>query len=230
MKKRIFTLILALALMLLVFPAANASEDSMVTVTYPDGTVVQMSLQAYLTMMAGGASSTTTAAAPEETAAPDAVPWPTYNLPKYSLDPVIKWESYRVQAHSGPSRNYSEVGAYKPYKISRADGLFIEGGYILVDMNYTTVGVRRVYFTRGTFHSTGSVPEITLTGYPAVTTESVVPRYGPGGLYDPYEDASVGPNTALTVFFEENGYVFAEFEAGFQLVRAWINANKVKPE
>ncbi len=230
MKKHIIALILAIALLLLVFPAANASEDSLVTVTYPDGTVVSMSLQAYLAMMAGGSSTTTATAAPMETAAPDEVPWPTYNLPKYSLSPVIKWESYRAQAHSGPSRNYSEVGAYKPYKISRADGLFIEGSYVLVDMNYTTVGVRRVYFTRGTFHSTGSVPEVSLTGYPAVTTNSVLPRFGPGGLYDPFEDASVGPNTELTVFFEENGYVFAEFEAGFQLVRAWINANDVKPE
>ena len=230
MKTRIVSLVLIFTLALLIVPAATVAEDSMVTVTYPDGTVVEMSLEAYLAMMAGGSSSSTEAEEPAQTTASDETPWPTYNLVKHSLNPVIKWESYRAQSYSGPSRNYSQVGAYKPYKISRADGLFIEGSYVLVDMNYTTVGVRRVYFTRGTFHSTSGVPEITLNGYPAVTTESVLPRYGPGGVYDPYEDASVGPNTKLTVFFEEGGYVFAEFEASFQLVRAWIKASSVEPE
>ena len=126
-------------------------------------------------------------------------------------------------------RNYAESGAYKPYKTSRIDGLFIEGGYIFVEISYPSVGLRRLYFSTGKLKGTGSVPSITLDGYPAVTTASVSARYGPGGQYDPYDNASVGANTSLTVFFEENGYVFAEYEAGFQLVRAWINANSVAP-
>lgn len=232
MVKRILAAVLALVVVLLVFPADIAATDSMVTVTYPDGTVVQMTLQAYLAMMGGGASSSTTSTAPVETQAPDEVPWPTYNLVKYPLEfeNIVRVESSREQSYAGPSRNYAETGAYKPYKTSRLNGLFKEGTYIFVEINYPSVGLRRLYFNRGAMENTSGVPEVTLVGYPAVTTEAVSAWYGPGGQYDPFENASVGANTKLTVFFEENGYVFAEYEASFQLVRAWISANSVKPE
>ncbi len=166
---------------------------------------------------------------PEPT--PAAIPWPSYILPRYSLNPIYPDDKItRVQARTGPSKNYSEAGAYKTLKMSRTDGLFVEGTYVLVDMNYPTVGVRRVYFPKGTFHNTYTVPETTLAGYPAVTTQAVSPRYGPGFIYDPFPEAAVAAGTSVTVFFEENGYVFAEYEAGFQLLRAWINAADVTPE
>jgi hypothetical protein len=45
-----------------------------------------------------------------------------------------------------------------------------------------------------------------------------------------YPESSINVNMALTVFFEENGSVFAEFEAGIKLVRAWIDKNNVSPK
>lgn len=158
------------------------------------------------------------------------IPWPTKTLTKYKLEPKLLKETERIMAYLGPSKNYAETGAYKPYKMARVDGLFIEGSYVLVDLNYPSVGVRRTYFTRGKFKNTSDVPEITLIGYPAETMQSVQARYGPGLIYDPFPEADVGPNTPLTIFFEEDGYVFAEYKPGSKLVRSWINADSVTPK
>jgi len=227
MKNRVFIAVLAVALLLLTLPAANAEETTMVTITQPDGTVIEMTIEDYMTMMGYGTSASDTSAKVEED-----VPWPTYTWISYPLDPVIKWEAYRVIVHSGPSwSEYTEGDGYKPYKIARADGLFIENdSYILVDMWYTTEGVRREYFTRSAFHSTGGVPEVSFTGYAAVTTEQVVPRYGPGIKYDKHDNITLAANTELTVYFEEDGYVFADFKIGVQLMRAWIPSDIVKPD
>ena len=86
-------------------------------------------------------------------------------------------------AYLGPSRHYAETDAYKPYKMASVKGLFIEGSYIFVDLNYPSVGVRRTYFSRSKFQNTSSVPEVTLIGYPAVTTQSAQARYGGRALF-----------------------------------------------
>ncbi|MBN1778524.1 MAG: hypothetical protein JW811_10445 [Clostridiales bacterium] len=224
MKNRVFLAALVIVLLLATLTAANAESTATVTITQPDGTVIEMSLEDYMKMMGYDTStgSDTTV---------DAVPWPTYSWISYPLDPVIKWESYRVIVHSGPSwSDYTEGDGYKPYKIARADGLFIENdSYVLVDMYYTTEGVRREYFTRSAFHSTGGIPEVEFTGYPAVTTEKVTPRFGPGIKYSKHDKISLAANTELVVYFEEDGYVFADFEIGFQLMRAWFPVDSVKP-
>ena len=164
--------------------------------------------------------------APEPTPGP--VPWPTYTLKSYRLQ--IADATSNKQSYSGPSKNYSEAGSFVPVNMSRTDGLFKEDRYILVDMNYSTIGLRRVYFRCGIFRSTYDVPEATLTGYPALTTEPVTAWYGPGTKYNEFPEASLGANAPVTVFFEEDGYVFAEYQTAFKLVRAWIDAAYVVPE
>ena len=227
MKKRALATMLVIVLILSACLAANATEPTMVTITNPDGTVIEMTLEAFMAsfMQSTSTSTTTTTVVEEDT--PDIAPWPSYTLTKYKLK--IADLSTGKQAYSGPSRNYTEAGSYLTSKITRTDGLLIEGSYVLVEMNYSSVGLRRVYFSRGVFKNSYDVPETALVGYPAVTTKSVSAWYGPGPMYCAFEGANVGANTELSVFFEENGYVFAEYEAGFQLVRAWISANSVKP-
>ncbi len=245
MKRLILT---SIVVMILFIPLISSLANEMVTITYPDGTIVEMSLEDYLSLFMNKSPASAAENDGQHTTAE--IPWPTYTLTKYPLKPKYaeeyittwfvdltgkftsyeEWEAYRVMAYLGPSRNYAETAAYKPYKMSRTDGLFIEGSYVFVDMNYPSVGVRRTYFQRSAFESTYDVPEVTLIGYPAVTTQSVNARYGPGAVYDPFPEASVAANTALTVFFEEAGYVFAEYETGFKPVRAWIDAGSVAPQ
>ncbi len=232
MKKRVLATVLVIVLILSSGLAANATEPTMVTIKNPDGTSIEMTLEAFIATFVQNSSipatstpTTTTATVAEDTS--DTVPWPSYTLTKYKLR--IADTSTAKMTFSGPSKNYTEAGSYLTSKITRTDGLLVEGSYVLVEMNYTTVGLRRVYFSRGVFKNSYDVPEVSLRGYPAVTTKSVSAWYGPGPMYCAFEGANVGANTELSVFFEENGYVFAEYEAGFQLVRAWINANSVKP-
>ena len=299
MKRRVFIVVFLIVLSLSVLSDAT---NGTIVLTFPDGTIVQMSVEDYRTLFMSDSADEATALDSIDEASK--VPWPTYYLVKYPLN--IKngsqtaqvnsdnnndqfWSEYlqvildsagqinnqtiqadtmntinqlwgdnftvnanaisnnqivqlatvsppqnetkeeRIMAYLGPSRYYKETAAYRRNGFTGIYGLFIENSYIFVDMIYPSVGVRRTYFSPNVFQSTAGIPEVSLVGYPAVTTQSADARYGPGSIYDPFPEASIAADTALTVFFEESGYVFAEYEVGFELVRAWIDANSVIP-
>lgn len=174
-----------------------------------------------------------TTPAPEATAAPTIAPTPSKPWPVYtqvSRTPVtirlLEGEK-RAQSRTGPAKTYHGAGGYKPYKVTSASALFIEGSYMLVDLDYTTVGKRVVYFLTSAFKGTGSVPTVTLTAYPAYTLSALTPTFGPGVAYDAFSEAAIGSGTPLSVFFEENGWVFAEFDSALGYVRAFIPVDMV---
>lgn len=117
----------------------------------------------------------------------------------------------------------------KTYKIKTMEALFIEDGWVFVDMTYQTVGRRRLYFPKDYFQSLSGVSRKTLTGHSAVTTATVTPYFGPGKNYDNYEKATLSSGTSIQVFLEEDGWVFAEFEAGsLGTFRMWLPVQNVK--
>ncbi len=156
-------------------------------------------------------------------------PWTVEELSLYSLQPYDKGDK-RVQSFCGPSNTYHGAGAYKTYKMTRIQGVFIEDGYILVDMDYSTVGKRRVYFKTSAFSNTTHVPQANITGFKAITTSDVIPRFGPGIEYDSFTEAALNSNTSITVLFEEHGYVFAEFDSALGIVRGWIDTASVQAD
>jgi len=110
------------------------------------------------------------------------------------------------------------------------EALFIEDGYAYVEMTYSTVDRRRLYFATKIFESLSGVPEKKLTGYPAETTAPITPRFGPGNRYDDFEEAAIRSGKKVKVFFEEDGWVFAEFDTSkLGTIRAWLPAEDVKP-
>lgn len=138
-------------------------------------------------------------------------PWPEMSFGSFSAALYAEGEK-RIQSRLGPSRDYCGGGAYKPYKITSLYALFSENGYVFVDMDYSTVGHRRLYFPVSEVSCLdSSMPAMQWKGYPAVTTEDTTPRFGPGFDYDLFESAPLDAGSAITVFFEENEYVFAEF-------------------
>ena len=220
-------------------PTPNEPESPGVTVTPDTGEVNTSAAATDEPVLEGDATGDTPRSeTPAPTAAavqtleprptPGPVPWPTYTLKTYKL--TVADTTSNKMSYSGPSKNYSEAGCYVPSVMARTDGLFVEDRYVLVDMNYTSIGLRRVYFRCGIFKSTYNVPEAALTRYPAVTTQEVTAWYGPGTKYNKFPEASLGANAPITVFFEEDGYVFAEYDTAFRLVRAWIDAAYVTPE
>lgn len=176
----------------------------------------------------GSTSSSQAGNTSASASAPAANPWPereyegkrtgVYELPR----------DKRYQSRCGPSRSYHGGGAYKTYKISSIKALFIEDGYVYADLDYTSVGRRRLYFSEDIFTSLSGVPDVSLSGYSAKTTEKVTPRFGPGSKYDEFVEAKISAGTSLEVFFEEDGWVFAEFDCGLGSVRAWIRESQVK--
>ena len=147
-------------------------------------------------------------------------------------------ESMRHQSVFGPGAGYPGAGAYKPYKVLSAKALVREGNYVLVDMSYQTVGRRCVYFKASAL-TNNDAEETETTGWPVRTTKYVNPRFGPGYSYDsvtktvrdPEYDSNIvtalelNPGTRAEVFFESNGWVFAEFECTMGRIRAWIPAD-----
>ena len=131
------------------------------------------------------------------------------------------------------------AGGYKPYKVVSATVLFREGDYVLVDLDYKTVGRRCLYFKYSAITS-AAADQVSLIAYPAVTTSAVQPKFGPGYEYDSVvkknqsngstmqENVVIGSGTQLSVFFEMNGWVFAEFGSILGTIRAWLPANTVQ--
>jgi hypothetical protein len=156
-------------------------------------------------------------------------PWPVFDeLTLYGVTIKPLEGEKRVQSRCGPSKEYHGAGGYKPYKVTSTAALFAEGGYMLVDMYYTTVGHRRVYFPISAFTGTKNVPEASLTGYTAYTVSDLTPVFGPGGDYDVFTEAVIASGTRLAVYLEENGWVFAEFACALGNVRAWVPAAQVR--
>lgn len=149
--------------------------------------------------------------------------------------------STRRQAYYGPNQDYPGAGAYKPYKVTSAAAILREGDYVLVDMDYKTVGRRILYF-KASLLTNSSVESVSLKAYPAVTTGDVQPYFGPGYFYDEVEKntenprtgvictekVTVGAGTAINVFFEADGWVFAEFGCSLGTIRAWLPVGMVR--
>ena len=137
----------------------------------------------------------------------------------------------RYQSTFGPGRHYPGAGAYKYYKVTDATAFFREGDYVLVDLSYLTVGRRILYF-RDSSLTNSAVESVTLTGCPASTTTTVQPMFGPGRAYDAVtnnnRDVTIGSGTRVSVFFETDNWVFAEFGCSLGTIRAWLPADKVK--
>ena len=147
--------------------------------------------------------------------------------------------SKRHQAKFGPGSQYPDAGAYKPAKATSVIAFFKEGDYVCVDMTYTTVGRRCVYFKASAL-SNASANEVTMNSYSARTKAEVQPMFGPGQIYDPVVqkvakngktltyNVTIPARTSINVFFENNNWVFAEFGCALGTIRAWIPVNQVE--
>lgn len=175
-----------------------------------------------------GSGSNSGSVAPTPTPATASLPpWPQVQYPRINISVRPLPEDDRVASRCGPAKTYHGVGAYTTYKMISTQALFTEGNYVLVDLDYTTVGRRIVYFPQSAFKGVGNVPAANLNGVPAYTTASLTPTYGPGYAYDTFNEAAIASQTPLQVYFEENGWVFAEFSCGLGVVRAWIPVAQV---
>ena len=98
------------------------------------------------------------------------------------LTEIYNNDNFRVQAFSGPGRDYSLAGAYLPRKIS-AKALCTEGDFVLLDIEYN--GGRRCVYVPARYVASGSAEGITVTPVSARTTAAVDQMfYGPGIQYD----------------------------------------------
>lgn len=157
-----------------------------------------------------------------------AVQWEPWPYQAQTMSVVELPSDSRYQSRSGPSGSYHGAGGYKTYKMTRIEAFFVENGYVYTDLSYSSVGRRMLYLPRKAFHSLRGLPDVILTGETAYTTEKLTPRFGPGSIYDDFPEAKIGAGTSISVFFEKDGWLFAEFDSNIGPVRAWINARQVE--
>ena len=162
--------------------------------------------------------------------------WPSMSFDAYSAAMYAEGED-RIQSRLGPSKDYCGGGAYKPYKTTSLYALFSENGYVFVDMDYSTVWHRRLYFPISkVYNLESSMQSKQWRGYAATTTVDITPSFGPGFDYDLFDSAPLAAGNHVTVFFEENGYVFAEFNTTVsdtkstreETIRCYLPADKVQ--
>ncbi len=155
-------------------------------------------------------------------------PWPLDSMALHELR--VSGRHEKEVAYCGPGKDYREAGTYKTAKMSQIKGVFIEGDWMLVDVNYPGVGRRQIYFRTNAFKSPGNVPQWAFTGFAASLTAETAPRMGPGTEYDTFDDETLSGGTALSVFCEYGGWLFAEFMTAEGLVRGWIDAASAQAE
>ena len=140
-------------------------------------------------------------------------------------------ESQRRQSYTGPSKAYTEAGAFKPYKVQHVTAYFIENGSVFVHLQYQTVTERFLFFPKWNLGGTNYLPEVDQwTKVPAVTPQKTIPRWGPGSEYTDWKDYSTRAGQQVSVLFEENGYVYAEYTCSKGQVRMWLPADSVQKQ
>ena len=135
----------------------------------------------------------------------------------------------RATSYSGPGKNYMESGGYKPYKQQKVTIYFRENGWYLTDISYQTAEERFVYFRRSDLKSVpADFPEIdALDSWDGVTLGSVMPAWGPGSRFNRAAYFSVPDGTPVRAFFQENGFVYAEYTVEGKPTRMWLPADQV---
>ena len=139
-------------------------------------------------------------------------------------------------AFIGPGRNgdYSEDDTYFNRNVYSVTGLWRESyngtTYICIEFKANPSYYRRVYVTNTYFSGVGYLPLIQLEGKPAYVAQSCKALFGPGEEFNPLKISSVAQGTSITVYFEENGYVFADFINANGRVRAYLPASCVVPQ
>jgi len=165
-------------------------------------------------------------------------PWPTRYKSGVGvgLSPVVNNKNGKRQAYYGPdAKSYAKAGAFKAASVTNALALFREGDYALVDLYYPATGKACVYFLVRDL-TNKNIPEEYLTSYSAKTTSEVEVMEGPGYDYHaadyPYlsntKRVRLARGTWIDVFFEMDGWVFAEFYCEAGRIRAWIPENQVE--
>lgn len=128
----------------------------------------------------------------------------------------------------GPGTDYAQFNyGYKPSTTHGITAFFEENGYLFCDVR-SGAEERYVFFSSNIFDDNGNVPQITsLPYYTGTTTSAVDPRWGPSNGFNVVEDYTASAGTSLRIFFQENGFVYAEYSCSKGLVRMWLPADKI---
>lgn len=142
---------------------------------------------------------------------------------------ILDDEETRVFSYTGPSHSYVSSGGYKPYKQQKITVYFEEANWVLADVVYRTAEERFVFLPRRSFDNLGLVPSVSdLDFYEGITISEATPSWGPAERFNSVPSMKVSSGTNIKVFFQENGFVYAEYDCYIGKTRMWLPANTVE--
>lgn len=120
-------------------------------------------------------------------------------------------------------------GKYKPAHYPSIKAYYIEDDWVYCDVVYSAYE-RFVYIHKSHFSQLPS--NITsvdqLHSYRGVTTEHIIPSFGPEDHFLRHTEYQIQPGTNISAFFQMNGYVYSEFYCSAGLVRMWLPNSAVE--
>ena len=135
----------------------------------------------------------------------------------------------RVPYYIGPGKTYVLAGGYLPAKQVKITAYYEENGWVLADVQYKTIEERMVYLSRNSFDSIGSIPAVNDLGYyEGTTTSNITPSWGPDNSFNSVKSLMIDKGTSVKIFFQENGFVYAEYKCSMGNVRMWLPANNIE--
>ncbi len=178
-------------------------------------------------------------AKPTPTPEPTPVPQKIRSLSDYAgvstkmnnRDDGGRWTSY-----AGPGKSYPDAGGFKTDSShwNKVTAYFNENGWIFAYIQYSGGTSIYAYLSKNGVANAGSLPQVSQLDYVnAVITAYTTPSWGPGGDYHSTaikndNEFAANANTAAKVFFQQDGYVYAEYvcQSG-KTVRMWLPAGNV---
>ena len=134
----------------------------------------------------------------------------------------------RAQSYTGPGKSYVSSGGYKTQKLKTVTVFFVENGWVLTDYGVNTREEKYIYFERASFDDVTAVPTLsTMPRFNGTILESIDPKWGPGSQFKTVDYYHATAGTSIKVFFQENGYVYGEYQSVTGLARMWFPAESV---
>ncbi len=145
----------------------------------------------------------------------------------------------RLQPQTGPGSGYKRFrsvannGALLYQRGAMFDiyALFTVNDWVYVSFNYTDGQPRMGWFQKGLFNLGSGIPEVQLTSAKTgIAQSSITPYNGPGTQYGDYTSCRLKAGDNVTIYFEDNGWVFGEFYTtgnNYGFVQLWMPKSKL---
>ena len=136
----------------------------------------------------------------------------------------------RSSIYTGPGKAYERLARVKPSEQIETTVYYAENGYVFTHARLKSLNVYG-WLARKAVEVNGDLPEVDHLDYYEGSCDywEVITSGGPGETYKQYPELAVSEvMTTIRIFFQENGYYYAEYDQeDGRKMRMWVPADSV---